>query len=54
MFEQIDTQDAPLRGLVNNAGILFQQTTLENLTAERINRSLPPTLPAASSAAAKP
>lgn len=38
MFEQIDTQGAPLRGLVNNAGILFQQITLENLTAERINR----------------
>lgn len=33
MFADIDRQPEPLRALVNNAGILFQQ-----LTAERINR----------------
>lgn len=38
MFADIDRQPEPLRALVNNAGILFQQTTLEQLTAERINR----------------
>lgn len=38
MFEQIDCQPARLAALVNNAGILFQQTTVEQLTAERINR----------------
>ena len=38
MFADIDRQPEPLRALVNNSGILFQQTTLEQLTAERINR----------------
>jgi NAD(P)-dependent dehydrogenase (short-subunit alcohol dehydrogenase family) len=38
MFEQIDRQPGQLRALVNNAGILFQQTRVEQLTAERINR----------------
>lgn len=38
MFADIDRQPEPLRALVNNAGILFQQSTLEQLTAERINR----------------
>lgn len=38
MFADIDRQPGPLRALVNNAGILFQQSTLEQLTAERINR----------------
>lgn len=38
MFADIDRQPEPLRALVNNAGILFQQSTLEQLTAARINR----------------
>ncbi|MEJ5113432.1 SDR family oxidoreductase [Erwinia billingiae] len=38
MFALIDSQPGTLTALVNNAGILFQQTTLEQLTAERINR----------------
>ena len=40
MFQEIDRQPGPLTALVNNAGILFQQTTLEQLSAERINRVL--------------
>ena len=36
----IDQHDEPLAALVNNAGILFTQCTVENLTAERINRVL--------------
>ncbi len=39
MFTAIDQHDEPLAALVNNAGILFTQCTVENLTAERINRS---------------
>ncbi len=38
MFADIDRQPGQLSALVNNAGILFQQATLEQLTAERINR----------------
>lgn len=38
MFTEIDRQPGQLTALVNNAGILFQQATLEQLTAERINR----------------
>ncbi|QIX96428.1 SDR family oxidoreductase [Cedecea sp. FDAARGOS_727] len=38
MFAEIDNAFGPLTALVNNAGILFQQSTIENLTAERINR----------------
>jgi len=38
MFADIDRQPGQLTALVNNAGILFQQATLEQLTAERINR----------------
>ncbi|MBP2168157.1 NAD(P)-dependent dehydrogenase (short-subunit alcohol dehydrogenase family) [Erwinia toletana] len=38
MFQQIDQQPGVLSALVNNAGILFQQSTVEQLTAERINR----------------
>lgn len=38
MFTAIDQRDEPLAALVNNAGILFTQCTVENLTAERINR----------------
>lgn len=42
MFTAIDQHDEPLAALVNNAGILFTQctVTVENLTAERINRVL--------------
>ncbi|WP_279048525.1 SDR family oxidoreductase [Cedecea davisae] len=38
MFAEIDNAFGPLTALVNNAGILFQKSTIENLTAERINR----------------
>ncbi|MFS2225495.1 SDR family oxidoreductase [Pantoea sp. B65] len=38
MFRRIDQQPGELSALVNNAGILFQQATIEQLTAERINR----------------
>lgn len=38
MFAEIDRQPGQLTALVNNAGILFQQATLEQLSAERINR----------------
>lgn len=38
MFAEIDRHPGQLTALVNNAGILFQQATLEQLTAERINR----------------
>ncbi|EFY5949777.1 SDR family oxidoreductase [Shigella flexneri] len=40
MFTAIDQHDELLAALVNNAGILFTQCTVENLTAERINRVL--------------
>ncbi|ELT9853446.1 MULTISPECIES: SDR family oxidoreductase [Enterobacteriaceae] len=40
MFTAIDQHDESLAALVNNAGILFTQCTVENLTAERINRVL--------------
>lgn len=40
MFKKIAEQMGPLSALVNNAGILFQQTTIENLSAERINQVL--------------
>ncbi|EFN4658629.1 SDR family oxidoreductase [Escherichia coli] len=40
MFTAIDQHDEPLAARVNNAGILFTQCTVENLTAERINRVL--------------
>ncbi|WAH51578.1 SDR family oxidoreductase [Pseudescherichia vulneris] len=40
MFARLDEESEPLTALVNNAGILFTQSTLENLTAERINRVL--------------
>lgn len=38
MFSAIDRRPGQLTALVNNAGILFQQATTEQLTAERINR----------------
>jgi NAD(P)-dependent dehydrogenase (short-subunit alcohol dehydrogenase family) len=40
MFRKIADEMGPLTALVNNAGILFQQSTIENLSAERINRVL--------------
>ena len=40
MFERLDREGEPLTALVNNAGILFEQSTIENLSAERINRVL--------------
>lgn len=40
MFEALDREGEPLSALVNNAGILFQQSTIEGLSAERINRVL--------------
>ncbi|KAB8305327.1 SDR family oxidoreductase [Erwinia endophytica] len=38
MFRQINGLSGTLSALVNNAGILFQQTTVEQLTADRITR----------------
>ncbi|WP_034457723.1 SDR family oxidoreductase [Buttiauxella noackiae] len=38
MFAEIDNALGPVTALVNNAGILFQQSTIEELTADRINR----------------
>ncbi|WP_432538471.1 SDR family oxidoreductase [Klebsiella variicola] len=40
MFEAVDRMGEPLAALVNNAGILFTQCTVESLSAERINRVL--------------
>ncbi|ENE0866150.1 SDR family oxidoreductase [Klebsiella variicola] len=40
MFEAVDRMGEPLTVLVNNAGILFTQCTVESLSAERINRVL--------------
>ncbi|MGK6327145.1 SDR family oxidoreductase [Erwinia sp. DT-104] len=38
MFRSLDQQGAVLSALVNNAGILLQQTSVAQLNAERINR----------------
>ncbi|WP_145516352.1 SDR family oxidoreductase [Yersinia aleksiciae] len=40
LFEQLEAQLGPLTALVNNVGILFTQSSIEGLTAERINRVL--------------
>lgn len=40
MFNLLDKQSEPLTALVNNAGILFTQSRVEALSAERINRVL--------------
>ncbi|WP_368737485.1 SDR family oxidoreductase [Grimontia sedimenti] len=40
LFAAIDANTMPLTGLVNNAGILFTQSKLVELTAERINKVL--------------
>jgi NAD(P)-dependent dehydrogenase (short-subunit alcohol dehydrogenase family) len=38
MFARIDQEDGPITALVNNAGILFTQSRVEALSAERINQ----------------
>lgn len=40
MFAEIDSAFGPVTALVNNAGILFEQSTIETLSAQRINRVL--------------
>ncbi|WP_313353784.1 SDR family oxidoreductase [Kosakonia cowanii] len=40
MFARIDEEGLPLTALVNNAGILFQQSRVEILSAARINQVL--------------
>ncbi|MGK8932614.1 SDR family oxidoreductase [Pluralibacter gergoviae] len=40
MFSVLDREGEPLAALVNNAGILFQQSRVEDLTAARINQVL--------------
>lgn len=40
MFALLDKKTEPLTALVNNAGILFTQSRVEALSAERINRVL--------------
>lgn len=40
MFSRLDAELGTLCALVNNAGILFQQTSIEHMSAERINRVL--------------
>jgi len=40
LFEQMDDYFGALYGLVNNAGILFRQMRVEDMTAERINAVL--------------
>jgi len=40
MFARLTAELGPITALVNNAGILFQQSTIENLTAARINQVL--------------
>lgn len=40
MFRRINDELGPITALINNAGILFQQMTIENLSAERINKVL--------------
>ncbi|HVS26849.1 MAG TPA: SDR family oxidoreductase [Burkholderiales bacterium] len=38
LFESVDKKLGPITALVNNAGILEQQTRLENMSAARLNR----------------
>ncbi|ERK12131.1 putative oxidoreductase [Serratia fonticola AU-P3(3)] len=40
MFAELEATLGPIDALVNNAGILFQQACIEQLTAERINKVL--------------
>ncbi|WP_045860281.1 SDR family oxidoreductase [Teredinibacter purpureus] len=40
LFSMIDTRLGPINLLINNAGILFAQTDIEGMTAERINSTL--------------
>ena len=52
MFDSIDREGEPLAALVNNAGILFEQSTIENLSAE-LTACWLPTSPVIFSAAVK-
>lgn len=38
MFERVDLELGPITGLVNNAGILMHQSTIETLTFDRLTR----------------
>lgn len=40
LFNRVDEQLGTLTALVNNVGIVMPQTTIENMTADRINRLL--------------
>ncbi len=40
LFNTVDKQQGTLTALVNNAGIVMPQTTIEGITAERVNRLL--------------
>src|SRR5690606_22281251 len=40
LFEAVDSELGPITHLVNNAGILLPQTTVENMSAQRINEVL--------------
>ncbi|MDO6427843.1 SDR family oxidoreductase [Thalassotalea sp. 1_MG-2023] len=40
LFDEIDLLNGNLTQLVNNAGTLFEQSSIENMTAERINKVL--------------
>jgi len=40
LFESAESELGPITALVNNAGVLFAQTTVANLDAERINTLL--------------
>ncbi|WP_288130019.1 SDR family oxidoreductase [Microbulbifer sp.] len=40
LFRNMDEELGPLTALVNNAGMLLQQTRVEQMTAERINKIL--------------
>jgi NAD(P)-dependent dehydrogenase (short-subunit alcohol dehydrogenase family) len=40
LFDQLPAEIGPLGGLVNNAGVVAPQTTVANMTAERIERVL--------------
>ena len=38
MFNRLDEEFGPLTGLVNNAGILFSQSSIENIRADRLQQ----------------
>ena len=39
LFAAVDDRPGPLRVLVNNAGVLFKQTTLDGITADRMRET---------------